>query len=119
LKREAEAFKAYEIEMQKLKELENRRKRELDELAKRKEEMAARAPPMVVIEEEENIVDFGDTKLHEQAAVEGANLTKLLKENINIAVRNSQFKTARDIAVERKLTENVKQIGENNFAGVF
>ena len=83
--------------MQKLKELENRRKRELDELAKRKEEMAARAPPMVVIEEEENIVDFGDTKLHEQAAVEGANLTKLkilfyTKNIINKKMKMSNIK---------------------------
>ncbi len=113
LKREAEAFKAYEVEMQKLKELENRRKKELDELAKRKEEMASRQPPMMsLLEEEDNIVDFGNTKLHEMAGVDGANLTKMLKENFNLAVRNSEFKTARDIAVERKLTENVRQIGD-------
>lgn len=112
LRREAEAFKAYEQEMQKLKELEIRRKRELDELAKRKEEMANRVPPMAPLEEEDNIIDFGHTQLHEQAGVEGANLTKMLKENFNLAVRNSEFKTARDIAVERKLTENVKQMGK-------
>ena len=93
--------------------MESRRKRELEELAKRKEQVANKPPAFsALIEEEDNIVDFGETKLHEAAAIEGSNLTKMLKENFNIAVRNREFKTARDIAVEKNLKENVKQIGE-------
>ena len=112
MKKEAEALKAYEEEQRKEREAETRRKHELEELAKRKEEVANRAPPMSMLaEEEDQIVEFGDTKLHELAGVEGSNLTKLIKEHFNVASRNKQFKTARDIAVEKNLQENVKQIG--------
>ena len=112
MKREAEALRAYEEELRKEREAENRRKHELEELAKRKEEVANRAPPMTSLaEEEDQIVEFGETKLHEMAGIEGSNLTKMLKENFNVAARNKQSKTARDIAVEKNLAENVKQIG--------
>lgn len=62
-------------------------------------------------EEEDQIVEFGETKLHQLAAIEGSNLTILLKENYSVAARNSQFKTARDIATEKNCNENVRQIG--------
>ena len=62
-------------------------------------------------EEEDQIVEFGETKLHQLASVEGSNLTILMKENFSVASRNSQFKTPRDIAVEKNLTDNVRQIG--------
>ena len=62
-------------------------------------------------EEEDQIVEFGETKLHQLAAIEGSNLTILLKENYSVAARNSQFKTARDIAPEKNCNENVRQIG--------
>lgn len=112
MKREAEVMRKHEEELRKEREAENRRKHELEELAKRKEEVANRAPPMTSLaEEEDQIVEFGETKLHEMAGTEGSNLTKMLKENFNVAARNKQSKTARDIAVEKNLTENVKQIG--------
>jgi hypothetical protein len=118
MKREAEAMRKHEEELRKEREAENRRKHELEELAKRKEEVANRAPPMTSLaEEEDQIVEFGETKLHEMAGTEGSNLTKMLKENFNVAARNKQSKTARDIAVEKNLTENVKQIG--NFFMLF
>ena len=114
MRREAEALRAYEEELRKEREAESRRKHELEELAKRKEEVANRAPPMTALaEEEDQIVEFGETKLHELAGIEGAKLTKMLKENFNVAARNSKSKTARDIAVEKNLNENVKQIGEH------
>ena len=72
----------------------------------------APALPSLVEDEESQLIEFGDTKLHQQAAIAGSNLAHLLKENINPAVRNSQFKTARDIAVELNLQDNVKQIGK-------
>ena len=113
MKREAEALKAYEEDLRKEREAESRRKHELEELAKRKEEVANRAPPMTALaEEEDQIVEFGETKLHELAGIEGSNLTKLLKENFSVAARNKQSKTPRDIAVEKNLHENVKQIGQ-------
>lgn len=68
--------------------------------------------PSLVEDEESQLVEFGDTKLHQLAAVAGSNLTHLLKENTSPAVRNSQFKTPRDIAVELNLQDNVKQIGK-------
>ena len=59
--------------------------------------MANAGPAMPSLAEEEDLViEFGDNKLHEQAAISGANLAPLFKENFNIAVRNSQFKTARE-----------------------
>lgn len=66
-------------------------------------------------EEEDQLVEFGETKLHQLAAVAGSNLTILLKENYSPASRNSLFKTARDIASGLNLTENVKQIGKSQF----
>ena len=64
-------------------------------------------------EEEDQIVEFGQTKLHELAAQEGANLSALIKQNYNsIAARNSESKTARDVANELNLADNVKQIGK-------
>lgn len=65
-------------------------------------------------EEEDQIVEFGQTKLHELAAVDagGSNLSALIKQNINsIAARNADSKTARDVANELNLTDNVRQIG--------
>ena len=59
MKKEAEALKAYEEEQRKEREAETRRKHELEELAKRKEEVANRAPPMSMLaEEEDQIVDL-------------------------------------------------------------
>ena len=103
-----------EREARKEKEAEERRKKELEELAKRKEEVANQAPPMPsLVEEEDQIVEFGETKLHQLAAQEGANLTILLKESHHsIAARNSQFKTVRDVASDANMAENVKQIDE-------
>jgi hypothetical protein len=110
---EAEAIRAREEELRREAEAEERKRRELEELARRKEEIANAAPPLPsLVEEEDQIVEFGQTKLHEQAAIEGSNLTILLKENYNLAVRNQETKTARDIAQELGLSENVKQIDE-------
>lgn len=114
MKKEMAAIKIREEELRKEKEAEERRKKELEELAKRKAEIANLAPalPSLVEDEESQLVEFGDTKLHQLAAVAGSNLTHLLKENTSPAVRNSQFKTPRDIAVELNLQDNVKQIDE-------
>lgn len=114
MKREREEIKRKEEEARKEKEAEERRKKELEELAKRKEEVANQAPPMPsLVEEEDQIVEFGETKLHQLAAQEGANLTILLKESHHsIAARNSQFKTVRDVASDANMAENVKQIDE-------
>ena len=110
---EEEALREQEEELRRQHEAEERRKREMEELAKRREELANAAPSMPSLAEEEDlVVEFGDNKLHELAAVAGSSLQPLFKENFNIAVRNSQFKTAREIAVESKLNENVKQIDD-------
>lgn len=72
-------------------------------------------------EEEDQVVEFGQTKLHELAAIEGSNLTMLIKQNYSIiAARNSESKTARDIALELGLNENVKQISKikNNWCKI-
>lgn len=77
--------------------------------------MANIPPPLPAVKEEEEIVaiDFGETKLHQAAAIQGSYITQLLREeNINLAIRNAQFQTARDVAEQNGLTENVKQIGE-------
>lgn len=112
---EAERIRLEEEELRREAELEERRKRELEELAKRKEEIANLAPALPSLaEEEDQIVEFGQTKLHELAAQEGANLSALIKQNYNsIAARNSESKTARDVANELNLADNVKQIDES------
>lgn len=113
MKRERDQIKSQEIEEKKERENEERRKKELEELAKRKEEVANTAPPLPSLaEEDDQIVEFGETKLHQLAAAEGSNLTALLKENHSVAARNAAFKTPRDVAVEANLTENVRQIDE-------
>lgn len=69
--------------------------------------------PSLSEEEENSVVEFGETKLHQLAAVDGSKLASVLKENYNIfAARNAQFKTPREIAVELNLTDNVQQIGK-------
>ena len=63
-------------------------------------------------EEENSLVEFGDTKLHQLAAIAGSKLAPVLRENYNMtAARNSQMKTPRDIALELGLSDNVQQIG--------
>ena len=76
--------------------------------------MANAAPALPSLtEEEDQIVEFGETKLHNLATTAGANLTIEIKENHNIiAARNKEFKTARDIARELNHEDNVKQIDE-------
>lgn len=135
---EAEAIRQREEELRREQELEERRKRELEELAKRlvntyiifdteevmfrtilvyrKEEIANLAPALPSLaEEEDQIVEFGQTKLHELAAQDDANLMALIKQNINsLAARNSQNKTPRDVANDLNLVDNVKQIGKIN-----
>ena len=71
----------------------------------------APALPSLVEEEENQLVEFGNTKLHQLASVAGANLMQLLKDNYSLAARNAQGKTARDVAVELNLDENIRQIG--------
>ncbi|CAF1076396.1 unnamed protein product [Brachionus calyciflorus] len=113
MRREAEELRTKEEELRREKEAEERRKKELEELAKRKEEVANAAPALPSLaEEEDQLIEFGETKLHQQAAVAGANLTILLKENYSPAARNSQSKTARDIANGLGLADNVRQIDE-------
>ena len=76
--------------------------------------MANTAPPLpslVEDEEEDNTVEFGQTKLHELAATEGADLSAALRESSCVAARNAQFKTPREVALEKNLTDNVRQIG--------
>lgn len=79
----------------------------------RKEEIANLAPALPSLaEEEDQIVEFGQTKLHELAAVEASNLSAAIKQSLSlIAARNADSKTARDIANERNLIDNVRIIG--------
>jgi len=115
MKREQAALRDYEEELRKEREAEERRIREMEELAKRKQEISNLAPalPSLSEEEENSVVEFGETKLHQLAAVAGAKLQSVLKENYNsFAARNSQGKTPRDIAVELSLADNVQQIDE-------
>ena len=45
------------------------------------------------------------------------NLSKLLRENYhNIAARNAQGKTARDLAIDAGVQENADQIGKEPFS---
>ncbi|CAF4590816.1 unnamed protein product, partial [Rotaria magnacalcarata] len=55
------------------REVEERRKREAEELAKRHKELASQPPPLPAVREEDDIfvVEFGETELHRQAAVKG------------------------------------------------
>lgn len=113
MRKEVEELRAKEEEIRREKEAEEKRKKDLEELAKRKEELANTAPALPSLaEEEDQLVEFGDTKLHQQAAVAGSNLNVLLKENYSPAARNQQLKTARDVAKELGLTENVQQIDD-------
>jgi hypothetical protein len=113
MRREVEAMREQEEKLKREKEAAERRKKEMEELAKRKEEVANTAPPLPSLAEvEDHVVEFGETKLHKQAAIEGSNLKALLKEN-SLAARNDQYKTPRDVAKENNLEENVKQIGLN------
>lgn len=82
-------------------------------LSNRKEEIANLAPALPSLaEEEDQIVEFGQTKLHDLAALEGSNLSALIKQNYStIAARNAESKTPRDIANELNLVDNVRQIG--------
>ena len=86
----------------------------------RKEELANAAPPLPSLVEDDDdadyMVEFGQTKLHDLAAIEGADLLGALKGGASIAARNYQFKTARDIALEKNLTDNVKQIGNSTYS---
>ena len=102
---------------------------------------AAMAPSLPAVREEEDeatIVEFGNTELHRQAAHKGeenseqkktnsvflfdrsdANLSTVLRENYyNIASRNAQGKTARDLAIDAGLQENADQIGERSFRSI-
>jgi hypothetical protein len=114
MKREIEELKAQEERMKREKEAEERRKKEAEELAKRKEELANAAPALPSLtEEEDQIVEFGETKFHGLAATAGANLTIELKTNHQIlAARNKDHRTPRDVAKEKQLEDNVKQIDE-------
>jgi len=115
MKREFEQIKDLEEVERKEKEAHEKRKRELEELAKRKEEVANTQPalPAVREEEEQLVVEFGETELHQLAGSPGANLTTPLKANtINLASRNAEFQTARDVAEKSGLADNVKQIDD-------
>lgn len=113
MKREVKSIRVREEELRKEKETDERRKKELEELAKRKADIANLAPalPSLAEDEESQLVEFGETKLHQLAAIAGSNLAQLLKENFSPAARNSQFKTPRDVALELNLQDNVNQIG--------
>ena len=64
-------------------------------------------------EEELLAVEFGETELHKLAAVKDSNLAAVLKDNtFNLAVRNAEFLSARDVAEKNGLVENVKLIGK-------
>ncbi len=114
MRKEAEELREHEEKMRKEREAEERRKKEAEELAKRKEELANVAPALPSLtEEEDQVVEFGETKLHGLAAQVSANLTIALKENHSlIAARNKEYKTPRDVARDNNLDENVKQIDE-------
>jgi ankyrin repeat protein len=113
MRKERDQIESQEADERRERDNEERRKKELEELAKRKEEVANTAPPLPSLaEEEDQIVEFGETKLHQLAAQEGSNLTALLKENHSVAARNAAFKTPRDIAMEANLLDNVRQIDE-------
>jgi hypothetical protein len=119
-RKEVEALRQFEEEMRREKEERARKAKEAEELARRKENIAKLAPalPSLSEEDENNIVEFGQTKLHEAAGLEGANLAAIIKENFNIASRNGELKTARDIAVETNQLDNVKQIDDIIFEWV-
>ncbi len=76
--------------------------------------MAHAAPALPSLtEEEDQIVEFGETKFHGLAATAGANLTIELKTNHQIlAARNKEHRTPRDVATAKQLEDNVKQIDE-------
>jgi len=115
LKNEITALRERENNERKQRELEEKRKRDAEELAKRHKDMVNVPPALPSVKEEEDvfIVEFGETELHRQAAVQGANLSKLLRESYHsIASRNSEGKTPRDVAIEAKIQENADQIDE-------
>lgn len=93
---------------------EEERQREAEELAKKHREMnAAAAQPTLaaVREEEESPLEPGEVELHRFAAREGVDLSDLIRQNPQaIALRNSQGKTPRELAVDAGLDENVEQI---------
>ncbi|CAF0935925.1 unnamed protein product [Adineta steineri] len=113
LKKEIRELREKEENERKQREAEERRKREAEELAKRHRELAAAPPPLPAVREEDDILgmEFGETELHRQAAVKGADLLTLLKENYQLmASRNAEGKTPRDIARDAGLQEHVHEI---------
>ncbi|CAF4388950.1 unnamed protein product, partial [Adineta steineri] len=93
LKKEIRELREKEENERKQREAEERRKREAEELAKRHRELAAAPPPLPAVREEDDILgmEFGETELHRQAAVKGADLLTLLKENYQLmASRNAE-----------------------------
>jgi hypothetical protein len=82
----------------------------------RKEEIANMTPalPSLVEEEETQLAEFGQSKLHELAALEGSDLLALMSENpTSLALRNADYKTPRQVALDNNAEANVKQIGLN------
>ncbi|CAF4784284.1 unnamed protein product [Rotaria sp. Silwood1] len=113
LKNEIRALREQEENERKQREAEEKRKRDAEELARRHKELAAAPPPLPAVREEDDVfvVEFGETELHRQAAVQNANLSELLRDNYHsIASRNAEGKTPRDVALDAGLQENVDQI---------
>ncbi|CAF4219980.1 unnamed protein product, partial [Rotaria sp. Silwood2] len=114
LKNEIRALREREENQRKQRQAEEKRRRDAEELVKRQKQKSATSPPIPAAHKEDNdvfIVEFGETKLHRQAAIRGANLSKLLRENFHlIASRNAQGKTPRDVASVAGLQGNVNQI---------
>ncbi|CAF1630577.1 unnamed protein product [Adineta ricciae] len=113
LKREIRALREKEEKARQEREAEERRQREAEELARRHRELAAQARALPAVREEDDLLaaEFGETELHRQAAVKEVDLTKLLRDNpLLLAARNAEGKTARDVAVEAGIQENVEQL---------
>ncbi|KAK3109002.1 hypothetical protein FSP39_020707 [Pinctada imbricata] len=106
-----------EERLQREREEEERKRKEQEELQRkaREADLLAQRPNLdTVTEEGEDDVmakdKDGQTELHRLAGQEGSDLTALLKLGYSLADRDVNFKTARDIAVEKGLQDNVDAI---------
>ncbi|KAJ8313919.1 hypothetical protein KUTeg_008480 [Tegillarca granosa] len=118
----AEQKELQEIErQQREKEEEERKKKEQEELQRKAKEAAlAQRPNLETVAEEgeeettnkdkDTDVSKGQTELHKLAAQHGADMAGLIKLGYNIADRDCNNKTPRDIAQDSNIDENVQAI---------
>lgn len=124
---EAEKKERIKAEQKQLEEEERQRKIRMEEEKKKKEQeelqrkakeaaLAQRPNLETVTEEGEEEAPSkekdktGQTELHRLAAQEGADLETLIKLGYSIAERDLQQRTARDVAEQAGMTENVEAI---------